>query len=74
MEGEYVEIVAGWHEAADGRGLTELKCCKKKLCHVEQDPGWMDALAPTNLRFLYQWYQQVQILIIYWLFFQTPKG
>lgn len=28
MEGEYVEIVAGWHEAADGRGLTELKCCK----------------------------------------------
>ena len=29
MEGEYVEIVAGWHEAADGRGLTELERCKK---------------------------------------------
>ena len=29
MEGEYVEIVIAWHEAADGRGLTELERCKK---------------------------------------------
>ena len=29
-EGEYVNIVAGWHEAADGRGLSELERCKKK--------------------------------------------
>ena len=28
-EGEYVNIVAGWHEAADGRGLSELERCKK---------------------------------------------
>lgn len=25
----YVETVAGWHEAADGRGLTQLQRCKK---------------------------------------------
>ena len=28
-EGKYVEIVAGWHEAADGRGLTQLERCKR---------------------------------------------
>jgi hypothetical protein len=28
-EGEYIDIVAGWHEAADGRGLSELQRCKK---------------------------------------------
>ena len=28
-EGEYVATVAGWHEAADGRGLTELQRCRK---------------------------------------------
>ena len=28
-EGNYVRIVAGWHEAADGRGLSELQSCKK---------------------------------------------
>ena len=28
-EGEFVRTVAGWHEAADGRGLSELKRCKK---------------------------------------------
>jgi hypothetical protein len=28
-EGEYINIVAGWHEAADGRGLSELERCKK---------------------------------------------
>ena len=27
-EARYVDTVAGWHEAADGRGLTELKRCK----------------------------------------------
>ena len=25
----YVEIVAGWHEAADGRGLSQLERCRK---------------------------------------------
>ena len=29
MEGRYVEIVAGWHEAADGRGLSQLERCRK---------------------------------------------
>ena len=29
-EAYYVETVAGWHEAADGRGLTELERCQKK--------------------------------------------
>ena len=24
-EANYIDIVAGWHEAADGRGLTELQ-------------------------------------------------
>ena len=28
-EGVYVQTVAGWHEAADGRGLSELQRCKK---------------------------------------------
>ena len=28
-EAYYVETVAGWHEAADGRGLTELERCRK---------------------------------------------
>ena len=28
-EGEYVRIVAGWHRAADGRGLSELERCRK---------------------------------------------
>ena len=28
-EGRYVEIVAGWHEAADGRGLSQLERCRK---------------------------------------------
>ena len=29
MEGRYVEIVAGWHETADGRGLSQLERCRK---------------------------------------------
>ena len=29
VEGRYVEIVAGWHEAADGRGITQLERCRK---------------------------------------------
>lgn len=29
IEAYYVETVAGWHEAADGRGLTELERCRK---------------------------------------------
>lgn len=28
-EAKYVETVAGWHEAADGRGLSQLQRCKK---------------------------------------------
>ena len=28
-EANYVDIVAGWHEAADGRGLTELQRSKR---------------------------------------------
>jgi hypothetical protein len=28
-EGKYVEIVAGWHEAADGRGISQLDRCRK---------------------------------------------
>ena len=28
-EGEYIRVVAGWHEAADGRGLSELERCRK---------------------------------------------
>ena len=28
-EAYYVETVAGWHEVADGRGLTELERCRK---------------------------------------------
>ena len=28
-EAYYVETVAEWHEAADGRGLTELERCRK---------------------------------------------
>ena len=28
-EANYIDIVAGWHEAADGRGLTELQRCKR---------------------------------------------
>ena len=28
-EGKYVRTVAGWHEAADGRGLSELQRCRK---------------------------------------------
>lgn len=28
-ESNYVEIVAGWHEAADGRGISQLQRCKK---------------------------------------------
>lgn len=28
-EGNYVSFVAGWHEAADGRGLTELRRCER---------------------------------------------
>ncbi|CAB3995520.1 Hypothetical predicted protein, partial [Paramuricea clavata] len=28
-EGEYVNIVSGWHEAADGRSLFELERCRK---------------------------------------------
>ncbi len=28
-EGEFVNIVAGWHEAADGRGLSEFERCRK---------------------------------------------
>ena len=28
-EADYVSTVAGWHEAADGRGLTELNRCRK---------------------------------------------
>ena len=29
MEAYYVETVAEWHEATDGRGLTELERCHK---------------------------------------------
>ena len=29
VEANYIDIVAGWHEAADGRGLTELQRCKQ---------------------------------------------
>merc|ERR1719494_940308 len=29
QESKYVETVASWHEAADGRGLTELQRCRK---------------------------------------------
>ena len=29
MEAHYIRVVAGWHEAADGRGLTELERCKR---------------------------------------------
>ena len=28
-EGKFVRTVAGWHEAADGRGLSELQRCKR---------------------------------------------
>lgn len=28
-EGKFVRAVAGWHEAADGRGLSEIQRCKK---------------------------------------------
>ena len=28
-EANYIDIVAGWHEAADGRGLTALQRCKR---------------------------------------------
>jgi hypothetical protein len=28
-EADYVETIAGWHEAADGRGLSELNRCRK---------------------------------------------
>ncbi|CAB4032103.1 Hypothetical predicted protein [Paramuricea clavata] len=28
-EGEYIRVVAGWHEAADGRGLSVLERCRK---------------------------------------------
>lgn len=28
-ESNYIEIVAGWHEAADGRGISQLQHCKK---------------------------------------------
>ena len=28
-EARYVEIVAGWHEAADGRGISQLERCRK---------------------------------------------
>ena len=27
-EGKFIEVVANWHEAADGRGLSELKRCQ----------------------------------------------
>lgn len=27
-EATYISIIAGWHEAADGRGLSELQRCK----------------------------------------------
>lgn len=29
MEGRYAEIVAGWYETADGRGLSQLERCRK---------------------------------------------
>ena len=29
MEARYIKVVAGWHEAADGRGLTELERCRR---------------------------------------------
>jgi hypothetical protein len=28
LESKFGETVAGWHEAADGRGLSELQRCK----------------------------------------------
>lgn len=43
-EGKYVEIVAGWHEAADGRGLTQWERCKRNY-----DPRRVVALACRNL-------------------------
>ena len=27
-EANYIDVIAGWHEAADGRGLSELQRCK----------------------------------------------
>ena len=29
QEAKYIEIIAGWHEAADGHGLSELQRCKR---------------------------------------------
>lgn len=29
VEGEYVRRVAEWHEASDGRGLSELQRCRQ---------------------------------------------
>ena len=29
MEARYVEIVVGWHEAADGRGISQFEHCRK---------------------------------------------
>lgn len=28
-EANYIDVIAGWHEAADGRGLSELQRCKR---------------------------------------------
>ena len=35
QERKYVNIVAGWHEAADGRGLSELERCKKNYAMLD---------------------------------------
>ena len=29
VEAEYVQVVADWHEAWDGRGITQLQRCRK---------------------------------------------
>ncbi len=41
-EGEFVNIVAGWHEAADGRGLSEFERCRKNYAMLNMI---LDAMA-----------------------------
>ena len=36
MEAKYVEIVAGWPEAADGRGISQLERCRKYYAILNQ--------------------------------------
>ena len=35
MEAYCLETVAGWHEAADGRGLKEIKRCRKNYAMLK---------------------------------------